>query len=178
MSAVEVRQILTELSGGNLNDRRMAAIVTFLYDTGMRTGELAGLFLGDVSFRTGEIYVTGKGEKGREVVAGKLALRSVRCYLEVRREGLARNGDRLFTKSNGSPMTSDGIAHIFRRLRDDQSGPVVHRRVPDLQHDIEPDDAGGASRVLSQRSDSSSSRQLRGLWLVSQGKRTGHQEDE
>ena len=59
----------------------------------------------------------GKGEKGRVIVAEKLALRSVGRYLEVRREGLGRNGDRLFTNSNGSPMTTDGNAHICRRLR-------------------------------------------------------------
>ena len=50
LSTVEVRQIVTVLNAGNLNDQRTAAVVEFLYDTGMRTGELAGLFLGDVSF--------------------------------------------------------------------------------------------------------------------------------
>ena len=38
-----------------------------------------------------------------------------------------------------------------RRLRDDHGGRVVLARVPRLQHDHEPDDAGGAGRVLPQR---------------------------
>ena len=38
-----------------------------------------------------------------------------------------------------------------RRLRDDDRRRDVLRRVPGLQHDHEPDDAGGAGRVLPQR---------------------------
>jgi site-specific recombinase XerD len=117
LSRAEVRQVLASLETRSINGRRSAAIVTLLYDTGMRAGELVGMQLADIRFDTGEISVVGKGEKQRIVVAGRLALRALRRYLEIRREGIGRNEDRVFTNSTGMPTTTGDIGHIFRRLR-------------------------------------------------------------
>ena len=117
LSSAEVRQVLSSLDSRSVNGRRSAAIVALLYDTGMRAGELIGLQLGDISFDTGELSVIGKGEKQRIVVAGRLALRTLRRYLEIRHGGIGRNEDRVFTNSTGMPMTTGDIGHIFRRLR-------------------------------------------------------------
>jgi site-specific recombinase XerD len=117
LSSAEVRQVLGSLDSGSVNGRRSAAIVALLYDTGMRAGELVGMELADVRFDTGEISVVGKGEKQRMVVAGRLALRNLRRYLEIRHGGIGRNKDRVFTNSPGTPMTTGDIGHVFRRLR-------------------------------------------------------------
>jgi site-specific recombinase XerD len=117
LSSAEVRQVLASLDSKSVNGRRSAAIVALLYDTGMRAGELVGMQLADVHFDTGEISVIGKGEKQRIVVAGRMALRTLRRYLEIRHGGIGRNEDRVFTNSTGMPMTTGDIGHIFRRLR-------------------------------------------------------------
>ena len=117
LSRAEVHQVLASLDSRSVNGRRSAAIVTLLYDTGMRAGELVGMQLADVRFDTGEISVVGKGEKQRIVVAGRLALRTLRRYLEIRHGGIGRNEDRVFTNSTGVPMTTGDVGHIIRRLR-------------------------------------------------------------
>ena len=56
-----------------------------------------------------------------------------------------------------------------RRLRDDDRRRDVLGRVPGLQHDLEPDDAGGAGRVLPQRRGAPRARRL----LRHRGRRPG-----
>ena len=62
---------------------------------------------------------------------------------------------RLRAKPGGEDIGVDD-----RRLRDDDRGRDVLRRLPRLQHDHEPDDAGGAGRVLPQRRRAPRARRL------------------
>ncbi|WEV46167.1 tyrosine recombinase XerC [Bifidobacterium sp. ESL0690] len=60
---------------------RDAAMVELLYATGIRVAELTGLDLGDVSFDTRTIRVTGKGDKQRVVPFGAPASRAIEAWL-------------------------------------------------------------------------------------------------
>ena len=72
LSPDEVQQLLRSTNTTTLNGRRTAAMIAVLYDTGMRSGELVRLKLGDVDFQSGELHVLGKGEKERTVVEGRI----------------------------------------------------------------------------------------------------------
>ena len=117
LTAKEVERLLSTLDPAKPNHRRLAAMAAVLLDTGMRTGELVGLTQQSVDFGTGEIRVTGKGEKQRTVVMGRRARHLLHRYLDHRPPGLGRAADRLFVTSSGRPMSTTDVTHIFTRLR-------------------------------------------------------------
>ncbi len=118
LSRSEIGRILQMLNTGFARDRRLAAMVAVLYDTGMRSSELAGLQLTDIRYGTGEIGVFGKGNKERTVVAGRRTLRLLLRYLDCRPEGLGKAVDRVFLTRTGRPLNKNGISRIFSRLRE------------------------------------------------------------
>ena len=69
---------------------RDVAIVETAYAAGLRIGELAGLGIGAVDLRRGEVRVTGKGRKQRVSLLGRPAREALRAYLEAGRPVLAR----------------------------------------------------------------------------------------
>jgi site-specific recombinase XerD len=132
LSRSEVGRILQMLDTGFARDRRLAAMVAALYDTGMRSSELAGLRLNDIRYETGEIGVFGKGSKERTVVAGRQTLRLILRYIDCRPEGLGKAVDRVFLTRTGRPLNKNGISRIFSRLRDRCGIPRVHAHL--LRH--------------------------------------------
>jgi site-specific recombinase XerD len=64
---------------------RDVAVILMLVDTGMRASELMGLRMTDVDRGTGELTVTGKGNKKRTVYMGVACRRALWRYLEAER---------------------------------------------------------------------------------------------
>jgi len=117
LTPAEVERLLAVFDPRNAYDRRTAAMVGLLVDTGMRTGELSALRTADVNLHIGELRVVGKGEKARVVVAGRRALSLLRRYLHHRPPGLGQASDRLFVTTSGRALDPHQIGHIVRRLR-------------------------------------------------------------
>ena len=117
LTVAEVERLLAVFDPRKIYDRRTAAIMGLLDDTGMRTGELVALRHGDVNLHIGELRVVGKGEKSRVVVAGRRALSLLRRYLHHRPPGLGQASDRLFVTSSGRALDPAQVSHIVRRLR-------------------------------------------------------------
>jgi site-specific recombinase XerD len=67
-------------------DKRELAIIDVLLSTGMRVGELYKLNRKDVDFSTGEIIVTGKGNKQRICYLNAPAIKHLRDYLSERQD--------------------------------------------------------------------------------------------
>lgn len=65
-------------------DLREKMLVDVLFSTGCRISELCGIRIQDVDFRTGEVLVTGKGNKQRIVYLNPAAMLSIRDYLKSR----------------------------------------------------------------------------------------------
>lgn len=65
----------------NFDDLRDRAILSLLLDTGMRRAELTGLKVSDVDVRNGVAYVTGKGNRPREVPFAMAAQDALDDYL-------------------------------------------------------------------------------------------------
>lgn len=66
-------------------DKREIAIVTFLLSTGARAEEVSNAKLSDVNFNTGEVKVTGKGNKERITFLNSAALIRLQDYLKNRK---------------------------------------------------------------------------------------------
>ena len=96
---------------------RNVAIVTLLFDTGLRASELCGLRLRDLDMDQHLLRVLGKGNTYRTVPFGKATRKALWRYLSKEpREA----DDPLFTSSRGSlageAMTRGGLLQLVERL--------------------------------------------------------------
>ena len=66
---------------------RDRAVLEIFYATGCRIQEVADMHCGDVNFADGSIVVTGKGNKQRIVMFGRMACEALLAYLGDRRDG-------------------------------------------------------------------------------------------
>ena len=80
----EVMALLETPDVATAAGRRDRAILEFLYATGSRVSEAAGLDLEDVDLEAGTAIVTGKGDKQRMVPLGGFAVRAIEVYLPDR----------------------------------------------------------------------------------------------
>jgi site-specific recombinase XerD len=104
---------------------RNQAMLWVLAETGMRASELCGLHLEDVDREQGILTVRGKGStKPRQLPLGQDGLHALLSYLESSRPELGACVERgeaceepLFLSEAGRPLTDNGIALLFGRLR-------------------------------------------------------------
>lgn len=97
--------------------RRDSALLEFLYGSGARVSEAAGVDLGHVDLEDRVALVTGKGSRQRMVPLGGKAVAAIRRWLPDRLS-LARRGQRgdpMFLNLRGSRITRQGIFHVVRR---------------------------------------------------------------
>lgn len=88
---------------------RDRAMLELLYSSGLRLAELVGTNLEDMDFASGEIRVTGKGNKTRIVPLGHLAIEAIENWL-VYREPLVSAGERaVFTGKSGNRLTPRAV---------------------------------------------------------------------
>jgi integrase/recombinase XerC/integrase/recombinase XerD len=98
---------------------RARAVVLSLVDTGLRVSELCSLTIGDLTSQTGEITVTGKGNKKRTIYLGTSARRALRFYINKCRRG-AEEHEPLFVSGGGhtpgAGLTPQGVRFILKEL--------------------------------------------------------------
>ncbi|MGC8634549.1 MAG: tyrosine-type recombinase/integrase [Candidatus Limnocylindrales bacterium] len=101
-----------------LRDR---AIVETAYAAGLRISELAGLHIGDLDLRHGEVRVLGKGRKERVSLLGRPAMEALAAYLAGARPQLqartqAPDVGTVFLNARGGPLGVRGIRLRIDRL--------------------------------------------------------------
>jgi integrase/recombinase XerD len=82
LTEAEVESLLDAVVGDDAVARRDRAILEVLYGTGLRISELVGLSLRDVDLDAALIRAMGKGSRERIVPVGRLAVDSLRRWLE------------------------------------------------------------------------------------------------
>ena len=103
---------------------RDQAMFEFLYATGLRVSELAGVDLDDLDLSERLVRVLGKGGKERIVPFGAPAAKAIRKYLPTRGALRAAHvpreeGEPLFVNRLGERLTARSVARVLkRRLRD------------------------------------------------------------
>ena len=93
-------------------DIRDLAMMELMYSAGLRLAELAGLDLPDLDLDSGQVTVTGKGNKTRIGLVGSRAATALRRWLDVRGAWLVEPQAALFLNKKGKR-----IAHREIQLR-------------------------------------------------------------
>jgi site-specific recombinase XerD len=121
----QIRALLGACNGRTFEDRRDAALVWLMFDTGIRLAECAGLTLGDVDIADRrEVHVLGKGRKERTVPIGANAARALGRYLRMRRQHRDHDLAALWLGIRGQ-VTGSGIRQMLERRGSDAGiGPV------------------------------------------------------
>jgi site-specific recombinase XerD len=122
LSEEDIHRILKACAGDGFSERRDAAIIRILLDTGLRRSEMAGLLLwkldkegkeeeGDVDLDAQTLKVRGKGSRVRVVAYGKKAGRDLDRYLRLRNAHTHADAPQLWVGQHG-PMTPSGIYQV------------------------------------------------------------------
>jgi site-specific recombinase XerD len=84
ITADELRALMRATAGRTFRDRRDAAVIALLADTGIRAGELVGLHVDDVDLDLDVVHVIGKGRRPRSAPYGRKTAALVDRYLRAR----------------------------------------------------------------------------------------------
>ena len=97
-----------------LRDR---AVLTFLYATGCRASEVAGMRMTDVHLDEGFCRCLGKGNKERMVSLNPVARAAIEAYLSYERPRLVgrSESDRLFVSRRGTPLSRIMIWNLVKK---------------------------------------------------------------
>jgi integrase/recombinase XerD len=97
--------------------RRDRALLEFLYGTGARVSETAGVDLGDIDLEDKVVLVTGKGSKQRLVPLGGKAVEAILGWLPDRLALVSRKtrGDPLFVSLRGNRLSRQAIFDIVKK---------------------------------------------------------------
>lgn len=109
----QVRGLLDSCDQGTRTGRRDFAILTFLVRLGLRAGEVAGLQLGAIDWRAGELVVVGKGRRSERLPLPVDVGEAVTSYLRDGRPGTAQDRS-LFVrvKAPHRGLTTGGITQV------------------------------------------------------------------
>ncbi len=97
---------------------RDAAVVELLYGAGLRISELVGLNIADVDVGTGDVRVTGKGNKQRIVPFHAVCAAAVKRWLDEGRPSIATaaSGNALFLGARGKRVIDSELRRRLAQL--------------------------------------------------------------
>jgi site-specific recombinase XerD len=121
----DFRKLLKTTTGREIVDRRDAAILYMLFDTGIRRGELAGLRLADVDKSAGLAYVTGKGGHTRAVRFGTKTAVAIDRYLRLRKSHRYADSEMLWIGQDG-PLTVGAFGQLLAKRAAQAGLPRSH----------------------------------------------------
>jgi integrase/recombinase XerD len=126
---------LLRVSSPEYRALRNLALVDLLFATGLRVGEVSSLNVQDFFVRESVFRVKGKGGRDRlAVVVDEETVRVQRKYLEVRTR-IGVRSPALFLNSSGNRLTTQGIANVVARLRE-EAGIERHVTPHMLRHTV------------------------------------------
>jgi len=103
-----IRLLLKACEGRTFEDRRDAALLSLLIDTGVRRSELADLKVEDLDLRANTVKVMGKGSRERLAPFGAVVARDLDRYLRFRDRHRRASSPWLWLGRRGK-MTSSGV---------------------------------------------------------------------
>jgi site-specific recombinase XerD len=125
----EQRRLLDACRGSDFEDRRDAAILRLMLDTGLRRGEVAAMKLEDVNLKDQAINLVGKGARPAVVFFGVRAARDLDRYLRTRGRHRLADLPWMWLAQNGA-LTGDGILQMLQRRG--RAGGVTRHLHPHL----------------------------------------------
>ncbi len=123
----QLRALLKTCDTRLFTDRRDAAIIRLLVDTGGRRAEVAALAVDDVDLDADVVHVLGKGRRNRSVPFGDKTGQSIERYLRLRHaHKLATRPELWLGEKNRAPLTGNGVAQMLRRRGGLVGLPTLH----------------------------------------------------
>lgn len=110
----DLRAVLSSPSGTSFEDRRDAALLRLLVDTGARASEIVGLRLDDLDLDYEVAIVQGKGGKSRSVPFGHKTAKAIDRYLRARSRNPHASTAWLWLGKRGR-LTRSGLGQIVRK---------------------------------------------------------------
>lgn len=107
---------LTSAPVFDFKDIRDRAVIELIYSSGLRIGEVVGLNVTDINFDLREVKVTGKGNKQRLIPVGKVALKALSNYLNIREKINVEDHDALFLNQRGKRITTRALQQNVSRI--------------------------------------------------------------
>jgi site-specific recombinase XerD len=108
-------KLLNACKGNSFFQRRNAALIRVLMDTGIRAGELCGLRVSDVDLDIGLITCMGKGRRIRSVPISAKTSEALARYLRQRNKHLHAALSSLWLTSRGA-LTPSGLRAVLDRI--------------------------------------------------------------
>lgn len=131
----EIRTDALTASSPEYRAIRNLALVDLLFATGLRVGEVSSLNVQDYFMRESVFRVKGKGGRDRlALVVGDETVRIQRKHLEARTR-VGTRSHALFLNSSGRRLTTQGIANVIARLRE-EAGIERHVTPHMLRHTV------------------------------------------
>lgn len=152
----ELEAIFESIDRSTNKGQRDFMLLSMLYDTGVRVGEVSKMKLKDFDFDKRLVFVSGKGNKDRMIPLGNPLIEILRNYIISTRKNLLKEKDHniLFTNLRGDPLTTRGIRHIIKSILDHAG--TLHNITPHtLRHTF-------ASHLLSKGADLRSVQEMLG----------------
>src|SRR4051794_39156669 len=127
LTEAQLRALLASAKSASFVDRRDAAIIRVLLDTGGRLSEVAGLAVADLDFSEDVAHVIGKGRRPRTLPFGQQTGLALGRYLRARaKERQADRPELWLAEKNRGALSSDGIGRMLRRRGDAVGIPGLH----------------------------------------------------
>lgn len=114
ISEADQTKLLKACAGKTHEDRRDAAMILLLIDSGMRRAEIAGLKVADLDFENNIALVMGKGRRPRACPFGRKTAVALDRYLRTRAQHRDAALPNLWLGHAG-PMTANGIYQTVQR---------------------------------------------------------------
>ena len=99
---------------------RDEALFSFLYASGCRISEALSIKVRDLDFASGQVLITGKGNKQRFVFFGKQTAGILQSYLPLRQQVVTKEGsdtEALFIDYKGNALTARGATWILKQYK-------------------------------------------------------------
>lgn len=119
-------KLLAVCAGTDFENFRDIALITFLYDTGCRVGEVVGMDVADYEVQYKRVRVLGKGRQERFVGVGKEAADAVRRYLRKRQARPEAQRTEAFWIGRKGALTVSGVEQMIERRCKDAKVPHIH----------------------------------------------------
>ncbi len=130
---------------------RNQALLEFLYACGARISEASGLLAENVDFEEMQVRVLGKGNKERIIPIHRMALESMRSYLDFGRKRLLREekpNPYFFVSPRGGQWGTDAIRKTFRQTLQ-RAGVSAPYTPHDMRHTFASDILEGGADLRS-----------------------------
>lgn len=114
ISDEDLRKLLKTCDSKQYEDKRDAAIIRLLVDTGMRCSELVGLGVADLDLEQDVAFVVGKGRRPRACPFGPKTGQAMDRYLRLRRSHPHAGSAALWLGLKGR-VTDSGIRQMLER---------------------------------------------------------------